>query len=396
MGQPPAFHEPVPLHRPHYGYHEAVLGQIDGLLNGKSGMVAEFEARVASAIETEHCVAAANIGAALELAVRALGLGGEVILPAFMPVAAAHTLQRQGITPVFCDVDARTRTLDPQKARTLVTPRTTGIIAAHLWGLPCAVEPLQALARERGLKLLLDARDAFGCTRRGRPVGGFGDAEIFSFDAASPLYACDGAVVATGDAALARRLRIIQNLGFDDAGASVCLGMEGKMNEVCAAMGLANLEQVHDFIEINRRHVARYDLQLADLAGIIVTVDESREQRNSAHVVVEVDQKAAGISRDALFEVLRAEQVLVSRDYYPGGHRVEPYRLANAEAWLRLQATERLAERVLCLPAGAAVDEATIDQICDIIRCAVRYSGAIMSKVRPPARPGLVRPGRRR
>lgn len=391
FGAPPAFERPVPLQRPHYGYREAILGHLDDLFEGHGALVEEFETRVASALDVAHCVAASNAGAAFELAVRGLGLAGEVILPAFMPVAAAHTLQRQGITPVFCDIDARTRTLDPQKARTLITPRTTGIIASHLWGQPCAVEALEELARERGLKLLFDARHAFGCMHRGAALGRFGDAEVFGFDAASPLYACDGALVATHDAGLARRLRIIQSLGFDEGGASVCLGIEGHMNEVCAAVGLANLERVHDFIELNRRCVARYDLLLADLAGIVVLADDSMDQRNFQHAVVEVDQAAAGLSRDALLDVLRAERVLAVRDYYPGGHRVEPYRIQNAEAWLRLQATERLAERVLCLPAGAAVDEAAIDRICEIIRCAVKHASAIMTKARPPARAGLKR-----
>jgi len=392
FGASPAFDVPLPLQAPHFTYREAVLGRLGSMLTGTGPVVEEFETRVADALDASYCVAASNTGAALELAVRGLDLGGEVILPAFMPISVAHTLQRQGITPVFCDIDARTRTLDPQKVRTLVTPRTTGIIAAHLWGQPCAVEALEELARERGLKLLLDARHAFGCMHRGVPIGRFGDAEVIGFDAGSPLYACDGAMVSTGDAALARRLRIIQNLGFDDGGASVCLGIDGHMNEVCAAVGLANLERVHDFIEMNRRCVARYDLLLADLAGIVVAADESMDQRNFQHAVVEVDQAAAGISRDALLEVLRAEGVLATRDYYPGGHRVEPYRLQNAEAWLRLQVTERLAERVLCLPAGAAVDETAVDRICAIIRCAVQHGASIMARVRPPARAGLKPP----
>ena len=396
FGAPPDFSTPIPLQRPHYGHREAILAQVDGMLDGGEALVEEFEARIASAVDAAHCVAVSNTGAAMELAVRGLGLGGEVILPAFMPVVAAHTLARLGITPVFCDIDARTRTLDPQKARTLVTPRTTGIIAAHLWGQPCHVAALEELARDRGLKLLFDARHAFGCTRGGRPVGAYGDAEVFGFDAANPLYACDGAAITTGDAALARRLRIIQNLGFDDAGASVCLGIEARMNPVCAAMGLANLEQVHDFIEINRRHVARYDLQLADLAGIVVAADEPMDQRNFQQAVVEVDQAAAGLSRDALLAVLHAEGVRATRDYYPGSHRVEPYRIPNPEAWLRLQATERLAERVLCLPGGAAADESAIDRICEIVRCAVKHAAAIMAHLSPPARRGLPRPDRRR
>lgn len=386
----------MPLHRPHLAFRDAILGRIgeslEGSAAGNAPLLAEFEARIADAVGVPHCVAASNGGVALELAVRGLGLTGEVILPAFMSVSAAHTLYRLGITPVFCDIDSRSWTLDPEKARTLITPRTTGILAAHLWGQPCAAEALESLARDRGLKLLFDARQAFGSAHRGRIVGGFGDAEVFAFDQACPVYACDGAMIATRDIALARRLRILQNLGQDEEGASVCLGIEGKMNPICAAVGLASLERLHDFIEANRRVVARYDLLLTDVPGIMPFTDESLEQRTISQVVIEVDAASAGLGRDALYEVLRAENVEVSRDFYPGAHHIEPYRRANAEAWLRLQATERLAERVLCLPSGAAADDPTIDRICEIVRLAVKHADAIMARLSPPPRAGIAPP----
>lgn len=390
FGARPAFATPLPLHRPHYGNRDMILEGMAGILDSRDAgdrpLVADFEERIAIAAGVRHCVGVCTAGAALELAIRGLNFKGEVILPSFMPAAAAHALQRQGITPVFCDIDPRTRTLDARHVKSLVTPRTTGIIGAHLWGEPCRVDELQALSRERRLRLLFDASHAFGCSHRGKPIGGFGDAEVFRFDAGSPLYAFDGAAVTTNDTALARRLRILQNLGFDEDGASVCLGIEGKMNEACAALGLASLERIHAFIEENRRVLARYDLQLTDLAGVVLMAGESMDQRNYQHAVVEVDQGAAGISRDALLAVLRAENVLARRDFSPGSHRLEPYRLANAEAWLRLQVTERLAERVLCLPAGAGLSEAVVDRICDILRLAVQHRSAIMARLQPPAR----------
>lgn len=372
-----------------------MLARLGELLDGAdpegAGLIAEFEARIADAVGAPHCVAACNAGVALEITIQALDLSGEVILPAFMSPAAAHALWRQGITPVFCDIDPRTRTLDPRKARALITPRTTGIIAAHLWGEPCDVGALEALARKHGLRLIFDARHAFGVACGGRLLGGHGDAEVFSFDSASVLYAGDGAAITTGDAGLARRLRILQNLGLDEDGAPVCLGLDGRMTAACAAMGLGCFERVHHFIEVGERRVAAYDLLLTDVPGIVVLHDEAREQRTWQHAVIEVDQGAAGLSRDALMAVLRAENVLAGRSYYPGAHRIEPYRRANAEAWLRLQATERLSERVLCLPAGAAAEEADIDSICEIIRLAVRHAGAIMARLSPPARAGLGR-----
>src|SRR5262249_13584345 len=140
--------------------------------------VQEFERRIADLVGVKHCIAMCNATVALEIAIRALGMRGEVILPSFTFIATANALQWQQIEPVFCDVDPVTQTLDPEKVEQMVTPRTTGIIGVHTWGRPCDIEGLREIAARRGLKLLFDSAHAFGCSYHGRIIGGFGDAEV--------------------------------------------------------------------------------------------------------------------------------------------------------------------------------------------------------------------------
>jgi len=152
-----------------------------------------------------HCIGMCNGTAAIEIAVRAMGWSGEVIVPSFTFVATVHALRWLGITPVFCDIDPRTHNIDPAKVEALITSRTTGILGVHVWGRPCDVESLEMIARRRRIVLLFDAAHAFACSRRGRMVGSFGDAEVFSFHATKFVNAFEGGAVVTNESDLAVR-----------------------------------------------------------------------------------------------------------------------------------------------------------------------------------------------
>src|SRR2546426_530821 len=168
FGKAPAFSEQVHVGRPNVGKREDLLRRIDDMLErnwltNNGPYVQEFEARLAKYARVRHCVAMCNATISLEIAIRALRLTGEVIVPSFTFVATAHSLQWQEITPVFCDIDPRTHNLDPSRVSEMITSRTTGIIGVHLWGRPCDVDRLAEIARRRHLKLLLDAAHAVGC-----------------------------------------------------------------------------------------------------------------------------------------------------------------------------------------------------------------------------------------
>jgi dTDP-4-amino-4,6-dideoxygalactose transaminase len=320
-----------------------------------------------------------NATVALEIAIRALDLTGEVIVPSFTFVATAHALQWQHITPVFCDIDPHTHNINPRKIEHLITPRTTGILGVHLWGRPCEVNELQAIADSNGLALLFDAAHALGCKYGSRKIGGFGRAEVLSFHATKFINAGEGGAVVTDDADLAARMQLMKNFGFAGYDNVICLGTNGKMNELSAAMCLTNLESIEEFRRTNRANFETYEDNLDGTRGLSLLRYNEESSPNYQYVVLEIDEREMGLTRDQLVRVLHAENVLARRYFYPGVHRMEPYRSLFPHARALLLETQAVADRVLILPTGTGVTSADIRKICAIIRSAVEHSREIQA-----------------
>ncbi|WP_026841524.1 DegT/DnrJ/EryC1/StrS family aminotransferase [Citrifermentans bremense] len=372
----PIFNEAQVVGRPNVGNSEDFLARVNDILerrwftnNGK--YVQEFEKRMAEYIGVKHCIAMCNATVALEIAIRGVGMTGEVIVPSFTFVATPHSLQWQQITPVFCDIDPTTHNLDPLCVEKMITPRTTGILAVHVWGRPCAIEELTAIANRRGLKLIFDAAHAFACSHKGQMIGSFGDAEVFSFHATKFFNTFEGGAVATNDDDLAVKIRRMKNFGFAGYDNVDYIGTNGKMSEMSAAMGLTSLEGLEGFIDVNRRNYELYRERLAGLRGVRLIDYDGAEKCNYQYIVAEIDEDLAGVSRDQLVDVLHKENVLARRYFYPGCHQMEPYCSYFPHAGLLLPNTERLADRVMSLPNGTSVGPAAIDAICGVIRLAV-------------------------
>jgi dTDP-4-amino-4,6-dideoxygalactose transaminase len=374
-----AFKEKLYVGRPNIGNREVLLNRINDMLDRRwftnnGPFVQEFEQQLQEYLGVKHCIAMCNATIALEITTRALGLKGEVIVPAFTFVATAHSLQWQEITPVFCDIDPVTHTLDPEQVERMITPRTTGIIGVHLWGRACNVEALTDIAERRNLKLVLDAAHAFGCSYNGKMIGGFGEAEVFSFHATKFFNTFEGGLVATNSDELAEKIRLMKNFGFHGFDNVVYIGTNGKMTEVCAAMGLTNMESLDEFIIINRHNYEYYRQGLAGIPGITLLTYNEKEQSNYQYIVLEVDETKFGVSRDRLVEVLHSNNVIARRYFYPGCHRMEPYRSYFPHAGLLLPRTEEVSQRVILLPSGTAVCKEDIAKICEIFRQAMPSS----------------------
>jgi len=377
FGGVPAFHEKLHVGRPNIGNRERLLKKINQLLDSKwltngGPFEQEFEKRIADLLGVRHCISICNGTVALEIAIRASGLTGEVIVPSFTFIATAHALQWQEITPVFCDIDPDTHTLDAAKVEQMITPRTSGIIGVHLWGQSCDVKALTALAHRHGLKLLFDAAHAFGCSYEGRLIGNFGDAEILSFHATKFFNTFEGGAVVTNDDAMAASVRLMRNFGFAGYDEVISVGTNGKMSEISAAMGLTGLESLEEFIAANYRNFKCYQQELADLPGVRLFPYNESERGNYQYIVLEIDQAVTQISRDRLMQVLWAENILARRYFYPGCHRMEPYRSYYSHDAQSLPETEKVAERVLCLPTGASVSPTDVAVIGRIIRTALQ------------------------
>ena len=387
MGGHPAFHQPVHVGRPSIRNREGLQQRIDDMLDRQwlsnhGPLVQEFERAVQDLLGVRHCVVTCNGTLALEVAIRALGMKGEVIVPSFTFIATVHALQWQEITPIFCDIDPHTHNLDPTCVKRLLTPNTTGIVGVHTWGRPCQTDALADIARENGLRLLFDASHAFACSHGGQMIGRFGDAEVFSFHATKFVNTFEGGAIVTDNDDLAEKVRLMTNFGFSGPDKVIYLGTNAKMSEVCAAMGLSQLESLDEAIATNQRNYALYCEGLDGIPGVKLIAYDKNERNNFQYIVVEVDIESARLTRDMFLQVFHAENILARRYFYPGCHRMEPYRSYYPNAGQLLPQTERLCEEVLVLPTGATCSPDDIRKICAVMRLASDAAGDVRVALR--------------
>ena len=364
---------PIYVGSPNIGNREAFTNRITDILDTRrfsnnGPFVQEFESRIAEFLGLKHCVAMCNATVALEIASRALNLHGEVIVPSYTFVATAHSLQWQEITPVFCDMDPATHNIDPTKIERLITPKTTGILGVHVWGRGCDTEAIAEIATRWNLKVMYDGSHGFACSRGGRMLGTFGECEVFSFHATKFLNCFEGGAVVTNNDDLAEKMRLMRNFGFQGFDNVVYLGVNGKMSEVHAAMGLTSLEAMDEIIAVNRRNYEVYKSGLANLPGISLINYDPAERNNYQYVVLEVDPDLCPRNRDEIVEALHLQNIIARKYFWPGCHRMEPYRSLQPNAGLLLEKTETISARVIVLPTGQMVDVDTINFICNVIR----------------------------
>lgn len=374
FGAKPMFENTLHVGRPNVGNKEEFLESVSKLLErnwltNDGPLVQEFEKEIAKFHSVEHCVSVCNGTIALEIAIRAMGLEREVIVPSFTFVATAHALSWQGITPVFADIDPITHNLDPNVVRKMITPRTTGIIGVHLWGRPAPVDALASLASEYGLQLMYDAAHAFGVSVAGTKVGNFGRCEVLSFHATKVLNSFEGGAILTNDAELAETARLMRNFGFAGYDNVIHPGTNGKMTEICAAMGLVNLRSFTNFVDVNRRTYERYTSALGKLPGIRLIQYEPKNDPNYHYIVAEVERGAT--VRDNLVAALQAENVLARRYFWPGCHGMQAYDKFYPHARLLLPRTEDVAGRILVLPNGPSLPQGAEESISRIIDVAM-------------------------
>lgn len=369
-GAEPAFATPVHVGRPNIGSHTAFKRRVDSILESRwltnnGPLVQELEHRVADMHETRHCIAMCNGTIALEIAIRALGLTGEVIVPSYTFIATAHALSWQGISPIFADIDPKTHNLDPKSVRQMITPRTSGIIGVHLWGRPAPTTALQEIASEHGLELMFDAAHAFGCKSSGTRIGNFGRCEVLSFHATKVFNSFEGGAVLTNDDTLAETMRLMRNFGFAGLDNVIHPGTNGKLSEINAAMGLTNLENLSSVIEANRLRHDIYAECFSKIDGIKLISYRSEDSPNYQYAVIEIEGGAE--KRDHIIAGLHAENVLARKYFWPGCHRMMPYREQFPNADTQLPQTTQLAERVIVLPTGPSLSQDDVRTIAGLV-----------------------------
>ncbi len=382
----PLFAVPIHVGSPNIGDKQRILARIEDILDrrvltNRGPLVQELETRIADLVGVKHCIAMSNGTVALEIATRALGMKGEVITPSMTFIATAHALQWQRITPVFCDVRPGSHHIDPSQIKNLITPRTTGILPVNLWGRPCNIDAIQSVANSCGLSVVYDSSHAFGCSYQGKMIGGFGGAEVFSFHATKFINTFEGGAVVTNDDELAERVRLMQNFGFEGRDHVSHVGINGKMTEVEAAMGLESLDCMAYFVDANRANYEAYREGFQATPGVQLIEYDERERCNYQYIVVEIDEQIAGLSRNDLLRVISAENVDARRYFYPGCHRMEPYRSYFPNAHMLLGNTEQTLGRTLALPTGTSVRPEDVQKITRLVNGVLEMSAAVTARL---------------
>jgi dTDP-4-amino-4,6-dideoxygalactose transaminase len=370
LGGEPAFGEPLYITRPALPARADLDRELNriyesGWLTNSGPLVPELEQRLAERLGVGWCAAFCNGTVALQTALRSLDLEGEVITTPFTFPATVHAIQWNGLTPVFCDVDPHTYNLDPARAAELVGARTSALLPVHVFGNPCDVEGLAALAAAKGLRIVYDAAHAFGVAHRGRPIGDYGDLSIFSFHATKLFHTAEGGAVVGSDATLLRRIRLLRNFGIVNEDEVTGIGTNGKMSELHAALGLALFGRLDDELRGRARAAALYVERLAEVDGIHLQRLAPETTYNHSYLAVEIEAGAFGLTRDQLHAAMRAENVVTRKYFWPLCSENEAYRLLPSARPDHLPNAARLASRVLCLPLFGDLSADDVDRVVE-------------------------------
>lgn len=360
LGGQPAFPERLALVRPSIGDPAGIAATAEKIL--RSGVltngpyVRELEARVADHLGVDHCVAVSSCTAGLMLVLRAAGITGEVVVPTFTFSATAHAVAWNGSRVRFADVDPRSLTMSPSSVERAIGPETEAILAVHVYGTPCDVEALSAVAERSGLRLFFDAAHAFGSRHRDRPIGGFGDAEVFSLSPTKILVAGEGGLITTNDPQLAQRCRIGRDYGNPGDYNCIFVGLNARMSELHAATALASLDGIEDQIAHRNMLAETYRAALQGIPGLGFPELGEGDRSTYKDFTVLVDAERFGMDVEELARALEAEGIDSRRYYVPLVHEMQAYQ-REARANGHLLVSHAMAGMVLTLPMWSAMPE---------------------------------------
>ena len=304
----------------------------------------------------------------LMVALEALEITGEVITTPYSFVATTHALWWNGITPIFTDVEEKTGNLDPDKIEAAITPKTTAIMPVHVYGNPCEMELIQQIADKYGLKVIYDAAHAFGVEQNGKSILTAGDVSTLSFHATKTYNTAEGGALVCHDEAIKQQIDRLKNFGFAGETSVLMPGINGKMDEIRAALGLLNLKYVDKAIEKRREISLKYQKMLRDIPGIITMEEIPGVKANYSYFPVFVNEDEYGMSRDELYKKLKTHNIYGRRYFYPLISAFSPYKNLESAAADNLPVATKLADRVLCLPIYTDLNVEDLEKICMMIK----------------------------
>ena len=325
----------------------------------------QLEEQLEAYLDVEHISLFTNGHMALELAVQAMNLSGEVITTPFTFASTTHAIVRNGLTPVFCDINPKDYTMDVTKLEKLITDRTSAIIPVHVYGNVCNVQEIERIARKYDLKVIYDAAHAFGEKVDGRGIGTFGDASMFSFHATKVFNTIEGGGVTFSNSKIGEALYSLKNFGIKSEVDVTGVGSNAKMNEFQAVMGICNLRHIDEEIGKRKIVVERYRHRLGNIEGIQIMGETTGVQSNYAYFPVVFEEIIFGFSRNEICDRLKEHQIFPRKYFYPLTNTFEcfhgKYNVDDTPV------AQHIAKRVLTLPLYADLALEDVDKICDII-----------------------------
>ena len=325
----------------------------------------QLQAELIKYLEVDKIDLFTNGHMALELSMQAMNLQGEVITTPFTFASTTHAIVRNGLEPVFCDVNAEDFTIDVTKIEDLITDKTCAIVPVHVYGNVCNVEEIERIAKKYGLKVIYDAAHTFGVKYKGKGIGSFGNASCFSFHATKVFNSIEGGAVCFKDKEFGLNLYRLKNFGIRGPETVDGVGANAKMNEFCAAMGLCNLRNIDSEIAKREAVVKRYRSHLEYVDGLQLSPVQKDVQSNYAYFPVVFDEKVFGVSRNEVFDALAENGIGARKYFYPLTNTFDCFH-GKYDASLTPVALH-ISKRVLTLPLYADLSMEDVDKICEVI-----------------------------
>ena len=327
----------------------------------------QLEKELAEFLGVPYISLFANGTLALVTALQVLRITGEVITTPYSFVATTHSLWWNNIKPVFVDIDQECCNLDPERIEAAITPKTTAIMPVHVYGNPCEVERIQEIADIYGLKIIYDAAHAFGVNYKGQSICNYGDLSILSFHATKVFNTMEGGAIICHDAATKKRIDYLKNFGFADETTVMAPGINSKMNEMQAALGLLQLKHYTGNIEKRKRIAETYWEELSEIEGISFLAEPKNTDSNYAYFPIFVNEEEYGMSRDQLYEKLKQNNIFGRRYFYPLISEFPVYKGLDSSNPKNLKVAKKIADGVICLPIFPDMELSLIDYIKNVI-----------------------------
>jgi dTDP-4-amino-4,6-dideoxygalactose transaminase len=366
------FEEMIPITKPTLPNIEEIIPKISEIFSTRMvtnhKYVREFEEKIAEYLDVDYAVAVSSCTAGMMLVIKSLGLKGNVILPSFTFHATAHALSWNGLKLRFADINPETLTIDVNKVQEIISPETSAICGVHTFGNPCDIKALEEIAEDNNIKLYFDAAHAFGSTYNNKHVGYFGDAEIFSLSPTKLLVAGEGGIVTTNDAELKRKLVIGRNYGDDGSYDCEFAGINARMGEFNAILGLGSLKNIEQNIMSRHQNVSIYKSLLSEIPGVSFQKIEPKSRTTYKDFSININPDLFGLNRDELSQRLFDKNIVTKKYFYPPVHRQRFYSNDGMQFDKDLPETNRIAQNVLSLPLWSDMDESLVKEICSKIR----------------------------